>query len=239
MSMVMFDGDTVTVRPWIDETLDRVGYDPRSPYVERFWLGIIGPSVTWLIRRMASGFDAAPDGFEMPLGETARALGLGDSGGRNSAFFRTLNRMVQFDLARVTGPGELQVMRRLPPLTRRQAARLSPALQEAHERWQAARLAVPDAEAARRRSRQLALSLLELGESADEVERQLMRWRYHPAMARESLCWAVDRHREAVGEAGGATAGATPHATAGATPHATAGATPHATAGATPHATAG
>jgi hypothetical protein len=60
------------------------------------------------------------------------------------------------------------------------------------------------AEAARRRSRQLALSLLELGEGPDEVERQLMRWRYHPALARESLCWAVDRHREAVSVAAGA-----------------------------------
>lgn len=204
MSMVMFDGETVTVRPWVDDALDRIGYDPRSPYVERFWLGIIGPSVTWLIRRVAAGFDVSPEGFEMPLGETARALGLGDPGGRNSAFFRTLNRMVQFDLARVTGPAELQVMRRLPPLSRRQAARLSPGLQEAHERWHAAHSEVAPAEAARRRSRQLALSLLELGESPDEVERQLMRWRYHPAMARESLCWAVDRHREAAGLATGA-----------------------------------
>lgn len=197
MALVMFEAETLTVRPWSDEVIDRLGFDPRSPYVERFWLGIIGPSVTWLIRRVAAGFDAAPDGFEMPLGETARALGLGDPGGRNSAFFRTLNRMVQFDLARVSGPAELQVMRRLPPLSRRQACRLSPALQEAHERWLAAAQDVPPSESARRRSRQLALSLLELGEDPDEVERQLLRWRYHPAMARESLCWAVDRHREA------------------------------------------
>ena len=197
MSVIMFDSETLTVRPWADEALDRTGFDPRSPYVERFWLGIVGPSVTWLIRRVAAGFDASPEGFEMPLGETARALGLGDPGGRNSAFFRTLSRMIQFDLARVSGPSELEVMRRLPPLTRRQAARLSPALQEAHERWLATTLETPPAEAARRRSRQLALSLLELGEGPDEVERQLMRWRYHPAMARESLCWAVDRHREA------------------------------------------
>ncbi len=198
MSLTMFESETVAVRPWVDEALDRIGYDPRSPYVERFWLGIIGPSVTWLLRRVASGFDAAPDGFDMPLGETARALGLGDPGGRNSAFFRTLNRMVQFDLARAGGPGQLQVLRRLPPLSRRQASRLSPALQEAHERWLASNLETPPAEAARRRSRQLALSLLELGEQPDEVERQLMRWRYHPALARESLCWAVDRHRQAV-----------------------------------------
>ncbi len=203
MSLVLFESETVTVRPWADEVLDRIGFDPRSPYVERFWLGIVGPSVTWLIRRIAAGFDTSPDGFDMPLGETARALGLGDPGGRNSAFFRTLTRMVQFDLARVSGPGELQVMRRMPPLSRRQAARLSPALQEAHERWMASAVEVPPAEAARRRSRQLALSLLELGEDPDEVERQLMRWRYHPAMARESLCWAVDRHREALSVAAG------------------------------------
>lgn len=197
MSLVMFASETVTIRPWTDEVIDRLGFDPRSPYVERFWLGIIGPSVTWLIRRIAAGFDASPDGFEMPLGETARALGLGDPGGRNSAFFRTLNRMVQFELARVSGPAELEVMRRLPPLSRRQTTRLSPALQEAHARWMASAQDVPPSEAARRRSRQLALSLLELGEDPDEVERQLIRWRYHPAMARESLCWAVDRHREA------------------------------------------
>lgn len=193
-----FASDTLEIRPWVDSAPDPQGYDPRSPYVERFWLGVIGPSTTWLMRRIAAGFDAAPDGFSMPLAETARALGLGDPGGRNSAFFRTLSRMVQFELARETAPGSLEVLRRLPPLSRRHVARLSPALQEAHEKWLAAGAAEPAGEAARRRSRQLALSLLELGEDPEEVERQLLRWRYHPALARESLCWAVDRHRQAM-----------------------------------------
>lgn len=197
MTLVAFDSDLICVRPWEDQELERIGFDPRSPYVERFWLGIIGPSTTWLLRRLAAGFDASPDGFDLSFSETARALGLGERGGRNSPFFRTVNRMVQFELARSNGPGELQVMRRLPPLTRRQAARLSPALQEAHERWLAESLSVPPAEAARRRSRQLALSLLELGEDAEAVERQLLRWRYHPALARESMCWAMERHFQA------------------------------------------
>lgn len=197
MSLVAFDSDVVAVRPWEDREAEVVTFDPRSPYVERFWLGIIGPSTTWLMRRLAAGFDAAPDGFDLSLSETARALGLGDRGGRNSPFFRTVNRMVQFELARTTGPGELQVARRLPPLTRRQAGRLSPALQEAHERWLADSMSVPPAEAARRRSRQLALSLLELGEDSEAVERQLLRWRYHPALARESMCWAMERHFQA------------------------------------------
>lgn len=196
MSLVVFETETVTVRPWEDEVLDRLGYDPRSAYVERFWLGVIGPSTTWLLRRIAAGFDASPEGFAMPLGETARALGLGDRAGRNSAFVRTLNRMVQFDLARVAGPEEIQVVRRLPPLSRRHTQRLSPVLQQAHERWQSSQAEMP-AEAARRRSRQLALSLLELGEEPDGVERQLLRWRYHPALAHEAMTWAVERHRRA------------------------------------------
>jgi hypothetical protein len=195
--LVTFESDSLAIRPWMDEVTARIGFDPRSAYVERFWLGILGPSTTWLLRRLAAGFDAAPEGFDMPLGETARALGLGDRGGRNSPFLRTLNRLIQFELARVAGAAELQVMRNIPPLTPRQAARLAPEIQAAHDRWQAEQLKEPPAEAQRRRSRQLALSLLELGEDTEEVERQLLRWRYHPGLAREAADWATDRHRQA------------------------------------------
>jgi hypothetical protein len=197
--LVTFECDSLLVRPWADEVIDTLGFDPRSPYVERFWLGVLGPSTTWLLRRMAAGFDSAPEGFELSLGETARALGLGDRGGRNSPFLRTVNRMIQFELARVldAGTGELAVRRRLPPLSRRQTARLSPALQAAHDRWQAEQLQEPPAEAQRRRGRQLALSLLELGEDMEAAERQLLRWRYHPALAREAVSWAVAAHRSA------------------------------------------
>lgn len=205
MMIISFETEYLTVRPWAQEAPERAGFDPRSPYVERFWLGIIGPSTTWLMRRIAAGFDAAPDGFELPLEETARALGLGDPAGRNSAFLRTVNRMVQFELGRQSAPGELEVLRRLPPVSRRQLARLSPALQEAHERWSAEAVQTSPAEGATRRASQLALSLLELGEHPEEVERQLLRWRYHPAMAREALCWAVDRHRQAAAVVAGAT----------------------------------
>ena len=71
---------------------------------------------------MAAGFDSSPEGFELSLGETARALGLGDRGGRNSPFLRTVNRMIQFELARVESlsagaGGSSAVRRRLPPVS--------------------------------------------------------------------------------------------------------------------------
>jgi hypothetical protein len=205
--LVTFKCDSLTVHPWPDEVIDSLGFDPRSPYVEQFWLGVLGPSTTWLLRRVATGFDQHPDGFEMSLTETAQALGLGDRGGRNSPFLRTVNRMMQFELARVAELGAIAVRRKLPPLSRRQTARLSPAQQSAHERWQAEQLREPPAEAQRRRGRRLALSLLELGEDREEAERQLLRWRYHPALVRDAVGWAAETRRRA--EAAGAQA-ATP-----------------------------
>src|SRR6187399_2652384 len=53
----------LTVVAWFDPFLAQQGYDPRSAYVERFWLGVLGPSATWLLRRLARGLDSHPDGF--------------------------------------------------------------------------------------------------------------------------------------------------------------------------------
>lgn len=195
-----FPTDTLTIRPWPDVVIDRLGHDPRSSYVETYWLGILGPSTTWLLRRMAAGLDLEPQGFELDLPETARCLGLGDKGGRSSPFVRALSRSVQFGLAQLQGPAELAVRRRVPPLNRRQIVRLPPSLQAAHERWQQQQLEVPPVEAMRRRCRQLALSLLELGEDPEGAERQLVRWQYHPAMAHESIRWAWDRHAKATAD---------------------------------------
>ena len=199
--LLTFVSDSLTIRPWPDDVIDRVGFDPRSVYVERFWLGVLGPSTTWLMRRFAAGFDDAPEGFVLPLSDTARALGLGERGGRHSPFLRALNRVVMFELATATGVDELTVRRRLPPLNRRQLVRLSEAVQAEHAAWQETQLTDPSADVQRRRGRQLALGLLELGQEADEAEHQLLRWRYSPAVARDAVEWAWGRHVEALAAA--------------------------------------
>src|SRR3954471_11530505 len=159
--------ETLPIRPWPDPVIDAVGHDPRSHYVERFWLGILGPSTTWLLPRIATDLESSPAGFELPLTETAKALGLGHMGGRHSPFVRPLTRLCQFELAQPHGEGELAVRRKVPPLNRRQVTRLPEHLQAAHEAWQDAQLRTPAHEQMRRRSRQLALSLIELGEDVE------------------------------------------------------------------------
>jgi hypothetical protein len=189
--------ETLAIRPWPDPVIDTVGHDPRSSYVEQFWLGILGPSTTWLLRRLATGLEAQPAGFPLPLSDTARALGLGDKGGRHSPFMRALTRICQFDLGQLADDSTLAVRRKLPPLNRRQVDRLPGTLRDAHEQWQEEQLRIPVVEVQRRRCRRLALSLVELGEDLEGTERQLHRWKFHPALAHESAAWALRQDRDA------------------------------------------
>ncbi len=192
--------DSLAVLPWPDTVIDAVGHHPCSSYVEQFWLGILGPSTTFLLRHLVTTLEAAPEGFDLPLATTARRLGLGDKGGRHSPFMRSLARLVQFELAQLEDDVTLAVRRRVPPLNRRQVQRLPEMLQVAHHQWQEEQLQIPPVEVMRRRSRQLALSYLETGLEIDETERQLLRLGYHPALAHESTHWAISRHEQALAE---------------------------------------
>lgn len=188
------------IEPWCDPVVDSLGHDPRSSYVERFWLPILGPSTTLLLRRLAAELDHEPDGVEVDLATTARALGLGSQGGRRSAFVRALDRSAQFGLAQHLGPARLAVRRRIPPLTQRQVVRLPKAIQDDHADWQARHR--PRREPTdRRRARIAALDLAGLGLDVDEVERQLGRWGLHPAVAYDASRWADQRQREAAAAA--------------------------------------
>ena len=189
---LQFPTDELTVVAWPDPVIDELGHDPRSAYVEQFWLPILGPSTVWLLRRLADGLEREPEGFVLDLPETARALGVGMRGGRQSPFMRSLERVCRFGAARWQSPTELAVRRRLAPLTRAQIERLPLSLQAEHRHWTESRPAHPDPAQQRVRADQLARTLLELGEDPATTERQLHRWRFHPAMAHAAVAQAVE-----------------------------------------------
>jgi len=193
--------ESIRVSVWSDPLVDKLGHDPRSVYVEQFWLGILGPSTVWLLRHCASRLEASPEGFELSLADVAGALGLGHRGGRNSPLARSITRACRFGAARAAGEGELQVRRRIAPLNRGQVEHLPEYLRERHRIYIESELDMGDLEAQRRRARRLALGLVACGGHLDDSEMQLGRWRIHPSVAAEAVRWAWEQHNSA--ESGG------------------------------------
>ena len=174
---------TVMVVPWHDPVVEAVGYDVHSTYVELFWLNVLGPTATWLLRRMARGLDRYPLGYELDLADTAGALGLGYVHGATNPFLRALHRCVLFGVAQPFAGG-LAVRRRLPPVAGRHLVRMPPSLRETHADWvgpQRVDVAAAQAE----RARIFVAAMAALGDEPEVVERQLLALGFAPPLVAE------------------------------------------------------
>ncbi|MGH9177983.1 MAG: hypothetical protein ACRD0N_05460 [Acidimicrobiales bacterium] len=115
---------SIEVRALPDPLIEQLGYGPRSHYVEVCWLPVLGPTATWLYRRLGTWAEAQPDGGEVDLIDLSVSLGLGEGLGYNSLMAKGLRRLVRFDAARWTAAG-VAVRRALGPLPERYATKLS------------------------------------------------------------------------------------------------------------------
>ena len=171
---------SIAVRPWVDPVVDENGFDPRSRYVEVFWLGVLGPTATWLLRRLAAGLERSPDGYDLDLHATAQAMGLSYSSGRTSPFSKALQRCVMFGLAHPI-EGGLAVRRRIPPISFRHLRRMPESVQAAHADWLDASIGVEELTRAHR----LATTMLDLGDDPSMIEHRLVALGVSDAVAAE------------------------------------------------------
>jgi hypothetical protein len=178
----------ITVMPWPDPVLDVIGHDPRSWYAETFWLPTLGPTSLLLLRHLADRFERDPGGVDLPVADTAAALGLGPRDSKHSPLMKSLLRLQQFELACSDGDTTVAVRRALPPVHRRHVRRLPADLQARHAEWTEAQANPVDL--ARRRARRFAITLLAQDEPIDAVERSLHAGGFHPAVAHEAVRWA-------------------------------------------------
>lgn len=130
----MRDQLSLTISPWNDVTVEALGYPARSDYVEWFWLPVLGPSATWLLRRIDFGFDEFPGGYELDVRATARALGVAARDDTGTIFARALDRLNIFGIAHGAG-GAFAVRRVLPPVSQRHLDRMPEHLRSAHAVW--------------------------------------------------------------------------------------------------------
>jgi hypothetical protein len=122
------------VEAYPDPVCERLGVHPADAYVEHCWLPVIGPSSTLLLRRLAAGLEALPEGYDLDLAALGRDLGLSARAGRNAPLRRSLERLARFGLARWSGPETYQVRRRIPTLSARHVERLGPGPLAVHRR---------------------------------------------------------------------------------------------------------
>ncbi|MEY4031997.1 MAG: hypothetical protein RL573_909 [Actinomycetota bacterium] len=129
------DDGFITLVSWPDALSDATGHPVRSEYVERFWLGILGPTATWLLRRCSDEVQANPTGAVVDLHPMAGSIGLAYHAGRPNPFSRGFDRLIMFGMMRHVGNHPrptFAVRTRVPPLAGRQLARLPEQLQVAH-----------------------------------------------------------------------------------------------------------
>lgn len=128
------ESETLKILPWEDLVTDTIGYDPRSLYVEMFWLPVLGPSCIWLIRRLAMWLENSPTGFELNLDSIAKELGLGTNR-KSHPLKRTLIRCSDFGILHI-GEHECAFLRlKMPQVSPRLLNRFSDRLKQAHAYW--------------------------------------------------------------------------------------------------------
>ena len=189
----IINSEVITLIPWLDQRIDAFGHDPRSAYVEQFWLATLGPSTTWFLRHCADLLDETAS-TAVNLRETASALGIGHEGGARSAMAKTVARACRFRAARSVGSTTLAVRLRLPQLSHRQVQRLPEAAQRRHDEFLTADLSPDAVDRQQPRARRLASGLIECGDTINEAERQLACMKFHPAVIAEAVHWAWSLH---------------------------------------------
>jgi hypothetical protein len=107
----------------------------RSPYIERFWLGILGPSATWLLRIVLAEIEQrdAPISFTSAI--LASRVGLADNTSWNSPLSRSIRRLIDFKIAKQSGAGHVSVSKYIPPLSLRQIGVLTADEKILHSRY--------------------------------------------------------------------------------------------------------
>ena len=178
----------VWVEPWNDPHTESTGVAVRSPYVEKYWTSVLGPTQVLLLRHVADQFDRHPDGFEMGLSDASVRLGVSPVGGKGA--LRALYRLEQFRLA-AAGHSLWAVRRSLPVLSRQHLLRLPHDLRASHGKDARASAAVWSEQAAERAGH-MALLLARKGEPAVLIARRLEAMKVPPAACAEAARAAVE-----------------------------------------------
>ncbi len=180
----------VRFRSMFDPRHDYRYHDPRSVYVERFWMSVLGPSAILFLRliiRELAATTTDDQSVVLEVSEISRRLGLGYKGGKNSALMRTIERCCTFGMANRIDTGVLDVRTAIPPMPDHLHNRLTKALREEIVMWSRTHDCheIDDGQA-----RSLARDILDMGHGLHESAERLMMLNVGLETSQKSVAWS-------------------------------------------------
>ncbi len=121
--------EQLTVVRWVDVKLDLIGVPIDGAYAEKYWLPVLGPTATWMARRLASSLADGP--VTVDVAELGAAIGVGGSTSVNCPLMRALGRLLRFGVVR-EGVDVYEVRTMLGPVPKSQLRRLPASMQTDH-----------------------------------------------------------------------------------------------------------
>lgn len=157
-----------------------------DPYIEQFWLKILGPTATLLVNHLVLKSMTSNKAYKPNLNDLSMVLGTGSRSGVGCPASKQLKRLVSHQMIFQIQDNEYLVPKCVGVLSSHMLSKLDSTTQNQHETWMA-RLNISPLSTQRKRMRTL-LSLLDhMGATKAEIETAIASCGLHPSIIGESL----------------------------------------------------
>ncbi len=157
-----------------------------DPYIETFWLPLLGPTATWLMNDLCLRALIQQDSFSLQLNEISLRIGIGSREGSSSPVMKQLSRLCQAHVLYRHGENEYLVPRTIEPPRTEMFYKLKEHKRLHHKLWMTRLLDSP-AETQRRRIRALVTRLEMMGFNAPIISTTLLATGLHPSIIGEAI----------------------------------------------------
>lgn len=178
--------NTLTFHPSdvaVDATSSFFAYDP---YIETFWLPVLGPTATWLMNELCFQALTSSGSFTIPTHEMSLRVGTGSREGTSSPVVKQLSRLCQAHVVYRYSQSEYLVPRTIEPVKKPLILKLSDEQLARHEKWMD-RLQTSPAETQKKRVRALVTRLEMMGSSEATISTALLSTGLHPSIIGQAI----------------------------------------------------
>jgi len=167
----------------VDATNSFFAYDP---YVETFWLKVLGPTATLLTNYLSMNSITNRNAFKADLSELSFELGTGVRSGKQSPVSKQLKRLVQNEIIFQISENEFLVPKCISPMKVMQLSKLDNQNRIRHEVWMQ-RLNISPLSTQRKRMKSLLCRLDLTGADKQSVANAISSCGLHPSIIGEAI----------------------------------------------------